>query len=264
MSDILALFKRNINQLFGICVDILTVGRSLQQLSISMQILANNGVVQAAKVGGGKGRPMLALVEILNHIPKEIRPGVQAVEQLCASVARLTASSSNLVWRYHQLIGGLLAGTRQDHHTATEKMDETLSDLHFTTATDVVALMRHLLSMAHAGPLERENFTFIATHCQTNLADLQERLRETLRCLGNIRKALSGLKRIGMTARYMAFSIASEAAGLAEAAANFKRLSAEISQVVDDLDAKTLAMKTAIDHGEELVELLLKGRAHAK
>ena len=48
MHDVLSLFKRNINQLFGITVDILNVGRSLQQLSLSMQILANNGVVQAA------------------------------------------------------------------------------------------------------------------------------------------------------------------------------------------------------------------------
>ena len=62
MHDVLSLFKRNINQLFGITVDILNVGRSLQQLSLSMQILANNGVVQAAKIPGGKGRPMLAPV----------------------------------------------------------------------------------------------------------------------------------------------------------------------------------------------------------
>ena len=56
MHDVLSLFKRNVNQLFGITVDILNVGRSLQQLSLSMQILANNGVVQAAKIPGGKGR----------------------------------------------------------------------------------------------------------------------------------------------------------------------------------------------------------------
>ena len=76
MHTVLTQFKRNINQLFGICVDILNVGRTLQQLSLNMQILANNGVVQAAKIPGGKGRPMLALVEILNRTPKDIRPGV--------------------------------------------------------------------------------------------------------------------------------------------------------------------------------------------
>ena len=65
MLDALGLFKRNINQLFGIYVDIMNTGRSLQLLSSSMQILAINGVAQAAKVGGGKGRPILALVEIL-------------------------------------------------------------------------------------------------------------------------------------------------------------------------------------------------------
>ena len=73
-----------------------------------------------------------------------------------------------------------------------------------------------------------------------------------------------GLKTIGLTARYMAFCISSEAAGLAEAEANFKNLATEITHVVDDLDAKTRAMKEAIEHGQELLELLLKGHTYAK
>ena len=101
MLDALGLFKRNINQLFGIAVDIMNTGRSLQLLSSSMQILAINGVAQAAKVGGGKGRPILALVEILNQTPREIKPEVEAIEQVCAELARLTAHSSNIVWRYY-------------------------------------------------------------------------------------------------------------------------------------------------------------------
>lgn len=68
MLNVLGVFKRNINQLFGTCVDILNVGRLLQQLSSAMQILAINGVVQAAKVEGDKGRPLLALVEILRNV----------------------------------------------------------------------------------------------------------------------------------------------------------------------------------------------------
>ena len=60
------------------------------------------------------------------------------------------------------------------------------------------------------------------------------------------------------------FCIASEAAGLAEAEANFKNLATEITHVVDDLDAKTRAMKEAIEHGQELLELLLKGHTYAK
>jgi hypothetical protein len=89
-------------------------------------------------------------------------------------------------------------------------------------------------------------------------------LKDALRCLGETRRALGGLKMIGLTTRYMAFCISSEAAGLAEAEANFKNLSTEITHVVEDLDAKTRAMKEAIDHGQELLELLLKGQTYAK
>ena len=115
-----------------------------------------------------------------------------------------------------------------------------------------------------AEALERENRQFVVNLCQANLTELHERLKEALRCLGETQQALGGLKSIGLTARYMAFCIASEAAGLAEAEANFKNLATEITRVVDDLDGKTLAMKKAIEHGQELLDLLLKGYTYAK
>ena len=49
---------------------------------------------------------MLALVEILNNTPKN-PPEVAALEHLCAGLAKVTASSSNIIWRYHQLIASL-------------------------------------------------------------------------------------------------------------------------------------------------------------
>ena len=121
MLDVLSVFKRNTNQLFGICIDILNVGRSLQQLSLSMQILAINGVVQAAKVGEGKGRPILALVEFLNHTPGEIRPEVETIERLCAKLAKLAAHSSNIVWRYYQLVAGLLTTIPHEYRTSSRR-----------------------------------------------------------------------------------------------------------------------------------------------
>ena len=263
MHDVLSLFKRNINQLFGITVDILNVGRSLQQLSLSMQILANNGVVQAAKIPGGKGRPMLALVEILNNTPKEIRPEVAALEHLCAGLAKVTASSSNIIWRYHQLIASLLSAMAHGERSSASNGLDSLSHLRFTTAADLTQLTQHPAFIS-AEALERENRPFVVNLCQANLTELHERLKEALRCLGETQQALGGLKSIGLTARYMAFCIASEAAGLAEAEANFKNLATEITRVVDDLDGKTLAMKKAIEHGQELLDLLLKGYTYAK
>ena len=251
MLDALSLFKRDINQLFGICVDIMNTGRSLQLLSSSMQILAINGVAQAAKVGGGKGRPILALVEILNRTPSEIKPEVETIERLCAQLAQLTAQSSNIVWRYYQLITSVLADRRLPSH------------LPFTTPEDITRLMTDP-SFQLGEPLERVNRGSIAAICQTNLTELHARLSEALGCLNETRRALHGLKMIGLTARYMAFCIASEAAALEEAGMNFKTLAAEIRHVVDELDARTHAMKSSIDSGQSLVELLLKGNSYAK
>jgi hypothetical protein len=263
MLDVLGVFKRNINQLFGICVDILNVGRSLQQLSLSMQILAINGVVQAAKVGDGKGRPILALVQILNRTPGEIRPEVEAIERLCAKLAQLAAHSSNLVWRYYQLIASLLVAMPRESPSSSSAAAAIVPHLRFTTPDDIAQLMAH--PSFHMGEqLERDNRKTIATICRTNLTELHERLNEALRCLGDTRRALHGLEMIGLTARYMAFCIASEAAGLEEAGMNFKTLSKEIGQAVDELNAKTHAMKTSIDGGSDMVELLLKGHVHAK
>jgi hypothetical protein len=263
MLDALGLFKRNINQLFGICVDIMNTGRSLQLLSSSMQILAINGVAQAAKVGGGKGRPILALVEILNHTPREIKPEVEAIEQVCAELARLTAHSSNIVWRYYQLIASVLAAMPQDGQSSCLADRHLSSHLRFTTPEDITRLMTDP-SFRLGEPIERDNRGSIAAICQTNLTELHARLSEALRCLNETRRALHGLKMIGLTARYLAFCIASEAAALGEAGMNFKTLAAEIGHVVDELDARMRAMKSSIDSGQSLVELLLKGNSDAK
>lgn len=263
MLDALGLFKRNINQLFGICVDIMNTGRSLQLLSSSMQILAINGVAQAAKVGGGKGRPILALVEILNHTPREIKPEVEAIEQVCAELARLTAHSSNIVWRYYQLITSVLAAMPQGGQSSCLADRHLPSHLRFTTPEDITRLMTDP-SFQLGEPLERDNRSSIAAICQTNLTELHARLSEALRCLNDTRRALHGLKMIGLTARYLAFCISSEAAALGEAGMSFKTLAAEIGHVVDELDARMRAMKSSIDSGQSLVELLLKGNSDAK
>lgn len=102
------------------------------------------------------------------------------------------------------------------------------------------------------------------TICQANLTELHERLREALRCLCEIRRALYGLGMIGRTVRYMAFCLTSEAAGLEGAGVNFRNLAVEIGKAVDVLDAETKAMKTAIDDGQDMMELLLKGPVDAK
>ncbi|HMS84194.1 MAG TPA: hypothetical protein PKD12_11130 [Nitrospira sp.] len=241
----------------------MNTGRSLQLLSSSMQTLANNGVIQAAKIGGGKGRPILALVESLNQTPREIKPEVEAIEQLCAELARLTAQSSNIVWRYYQLIASVLVAMPQGRQ-ASCLMDRDLpSRLRFTTTADISRLMSHP-SFQFGEPLERDNRSSIAAICQANLTELHARLSEALRCLNDTRRALHGLKMIGLTARYMAFCIASEAAALDEGGMNFKTLAAEIGHVVDELDARTHAMKSSIDEGQSLVELLLKGDSYAK
>ncbi|MDH5667145.1 MAG: hypothetical protein OEY86_03950 [Nitrospira sp.] len=263
MLDVLSVFKRNTNQLFGICVDILNVGRSLQQLSLSMQILAINGVVQAAKVGDGKGRPILALVEILNHTPGEIRPEVETIERLCAKLAKLAAHSSNTVWRYYQLIAGLLTTIPREYRTSSRMHADAILDLPFTTPDDLAQLTAHP-TFQTGDALARSNRQSIATICRANLTDLHERLEEALSCLDDTRRALHGLETIGLTARYMAFCIASEAAGLGEAGMNFKNLATEIGKAVDELNAKTHTMKVSIDGGVEMVELLLRGQAREK
>ena len=69
-------------------------------------------------------------------------------------------------------------------------------------------------------PLERDNRDSIAAICQTKLTELHARLSKALRYLNETRRALHGLKMIGLTARYLAFCIACEAAALEAAGMN--------------------------------------------
>lgn len=149
-----------------------------------------------------------------------MKPEVEAIEQVCAELARLTAHSSNIVWRYYQLIASVLAAMPQGGQSSCLADRHLSSHLRFTTPEDITRLMMDP-SFQLGEPLERDNRDSIAAICQTKLTELHARLSEALRCLNETRRALHGLKMIGLTARYLAFCIASEAAAPGEAGMNY-------------------------------------------
>ena len=106
MLDVLSVFIRDTNQLFGTCVDILNVGRSLQQLSLSMQILAikDSHVIDTNEyVIISHGQAMLLdpggiqiFLQVLAELAKYVR--VEDIRAIFASHQDPDISSSLAVW----------------------------------------------------------------------------------------------------------------------------------------------------------------------
>lgn len=94
MLDALTQFNHRTNRMFGTCVEIQNMAAKLNRTTLEMRLLAANGVVYAAHLPGGEGRPLLALADILTGIPEQIRPAVRLLESLCADLARCTADCS--------------------------------------------------------------------------------------------------------------------------------------------------------------------------
>ena len=94
-SAMIARYQLMITRMFGISVDILNVARSLESMAFEMQLLARNGVVQAAKVSAGEGKALLALAGILSSYPGTITPEVEELGMQCKAIARQTAECSS-------------------------------------------------------------------------------------------------------------------------------------------------------------------------
>lgn len=123
------------------------------------------------------------------------------------------------MWRYYQLIASVPAAMPRGGQSPCLADRHLSFHLRFTTPEDITRLMMDP-SFQLSEPLERDNRDSIAAICQTKLTELHARLSKALRYLNETRRALHGLKMIGLTARYLAFCIASEAAALGEAGMN--------------------------------------------
>ena len=89
MNDAEENFKNNITAVFGICVDVLNVSRSLKTISQDLKLLALNGIVQAAKNWKQpRGNLLITLSGFLSTLPTQIAPELEELVNIAGKLSR--------------------------------------------------------------------------------------------------------------------------------------------------------------------------------
>ena len=258
-SAVIAQYQLMITRMFGIAVDILNVARSLESMAFEMQLLARNGVVQAAKVPAGEGKALLALAGILSSYPGTITPEVEGLGVQCKAIARHTAECTNLARRYFQHSKCLLTVlNRQIAHGNAEFMEE-LASLQLTHPGDLERVLASRM-LQQGDPLLRENLLYLGRQCLETLRKIQELLGQSLPFLTLAEDSVGSIKRIGETARYLGLCVGIEAAHLpGQGKTHFANLANGITTTVDGLNHKFQTIRDTIGSGRTLLTQLAKG-----
>ena len=251
----MAAYKTTISQLFRICMEVMTFARAMNTMVYEMELLAMNGVVHAAKVSDGQGKPLLALGEILSDLPSKITPEVRELESWCAQVAKNTAKCADFGRHHYQQICCLVATICRYSEEGQFANCEDLSRLNLTQPSDINTLMKSTL-FDGAPRLTRDNMNFLANRCEVNSAEITQLLKHSAQCLGKGKMAAENIKGIGTTARYLALYICIEAAYLSDKQASFNNLAKTITETIDQLDEQFKSMTDVLLEGELLLQQL--------
>lgn len=258
-SAVIAQYQLMITRMFGIAVDILNVARSLESMAFEMQLLARNGVVQAAKVPAGEGKALLALAGILSSYPGTITPEVEGLGVQCKAIARHTAECTNLARRYFQHSKCLLTVLNRQIALGNAEFMEELASLQLTHPGDLERVLESRM-LQQADPLLRENLLYLGRQCLETLRKIQELLGQSLPFLALAENSVGSIKRIGETARYLGLCVGIEAAHLpGQGKTHFANLANGITTTVDGLNQKFQTIRDTIGSGRALLTQLSKG-----
>ena len=253
----------DITRLFSVGVDILNASRALDTMAFELQLLARNGVVQAAQMnhaaagtGNGDGQSLLALAEILSNCPREIGPSLVELGDHCRTVATHTAHCMSLARRHTQHLKALLLVLGRE---TDEAKSGALMRLLGTTSLRAEQAASRLLSVADDGGMSttlRANLDLIAARCLTALQALAGHLADTAACLRATDDVLHTIGRVAGTVNYLGINVAIEAAHCDERGANFRQLASDIEATVQSLVQKLAAIRDSAARGRKLIKLL--------
>lgn len=254
-TTVLDQFMTDINSLFRICTAVTNFARSMNAMVREIELLAMNGVVHAAKIAEGQGKPLLTLGEILTDLPKRISPEVRELETWCNHIAKNTAKCSNLVRRFYQHLSCLLVMINRSSQEEDFSTLERLAALNLTRASGIASLVMEV-ERGKMLPLCQANMKFLAAQCQTNMAETTRLLKASDDHLKKAHLSAENIKALGITARYLALYISVEAASLRQTQSSFQNLASTINETIDRLEQQFKIMNQTIAEGCDLLKRL--------
>jgi len=168
--------------------------RTVGDFTLDMELVAVDGLVGAARLGGIQKGPVSALASALAELPPRIKTNLAEMEVICLGYARALSASAYIALRYQSHKDGLAA-------MRAEGKSDALS----------------LTNIKHVEELQRSYHLAF----EESLFEAREALRSVRAKLGDFEAIVRSVQHVGS---YMAI----EAAALEDGSGNFTSLAGEI------------------------------------
>lgn len=251
--DNLTHYKKDVNSIFTICINILNVARSFDDLAFEMELLAINGTVHSEKIDHRYGNPLSALTESLSDIPKQIAPEIAELETLSTALFRKIVLCSLAVRRFYQYTRCF---ERCLHQSSEEKI--TVEFDSSSKKSDNQENLDKLKKSKHLSDLQKINIQHLMEKNTQNMEALADLLQDSLYFLHGTMRRLEKIQTIGLTAKYLGTCISINASYLSQGAAQFHGLVHGINEMVSRLENMQNTLLDHIQQGNRKVKILMK------
>lgn len=250
MSRATKRYQADVTQLFEKCVKIQNIARSLTPIAMSIEMLAKNGVVQAARITGSEGRPLVTLAEILSALPNQIVPEVEALEAACQALAETTANCAHLVRRFAKYGTSLAFVVERAANGSIAAKKGTDDGEEEELSINELANHPAIASMTE---IEAMNITRLVKCSVDAVDELRSLIREANIIVEQNGTRVNRIRNTGFTAHYVALNVRIEAARISQWRENFQNLATTVKKTVDDLDGRLDTIETLIQESTRLM-----------
>lgn len=254
MSSNLTDYKDDITKVFGLCVDILSVARSLKTISMDIKLLAYNGIVQAARIGSEQGKSLITLSGFLSDLPLKIEPELEDLEQYAGELSHQITICSITVRRFTLYSMGLMSTiSRVAHEAGFSHADQQINLLN---AKELKNISKNIL-VRKASDIHLKNIEYISAKNLSIIKSLNVLLNEAQSTILRSRKKIERIRRNGFIANYMGANISIESAYIRGNRKSFDGLVNNIKLMVDQLNEKLDSILEKISESETLLSRLI-------
>ncbi len=254
MLDTVVQSSREVNRVFGVCVDVRNRAAPLSTTARDIELLAHNGVAHAAKLDHEGGRPLIVLAEFLSGLPTQIAPAVRQLQSHGSQLADTTAQCTKQMRVFYGLLRGLLA--IENRLVASGLVAK--SALHNIDRTDVRRRVQTILR-PNIPEHTRTSLLRLATCSAASARKLRLLIFDSRHTLHDLQNGLLEVRTVARTSRHLSRCLNIEAAYLNEERTHFLTFVERIGQTIDELEGRLTSLGQTIDEGTTIVDNIATG-----
>lgn len=246
--------SREVNRVFGVCVDVRNLAAPLSTTARDIEILAHNGVAHAAKLDHESGRPLIVLAEFLSGLPTQIAPAVRKLQEHASQLANTTARCTKHMRVFYGLLRGLLA--IESRLVADGLLPRrALDDI---DRTDVRRRVQSILG-PQIPEQTKTSLLRLAACSAASARTLRLLLFDAKHTLVDLQTGLSEVRTVARTSRHLSRCLNIEVAYLNEERTHFLTFVERIGETIDELEDRLSCLRQTVDEGTTIVNNIAAG-----